>query len=57
MVILFMDFNIYELSGSVYCCVKEIVKKKESLFKEWFVVFCVMFGILDYFCVVIFVLI
>ncbi len=30
-----MDFNIYELPGSVYRRAKEIVKKKESPFKEW----------------------
>lgn len=30
-----MDFNIYELPGSVYRRAKKIVKKKESPFKEW----------------------
>lgn len=30
-----MDFNIYEIPGSVYRRAKEVVRKKESPFKEW----------------------
>lgn len=30
-----MDFNIYEIPGSVYRRAKEIVLKKESPFREW----------------------
>ncbi|EFA2258548.1 TPA: RecE family exodeoxyribonuclease, partial [Escherichia coli] len=30
-----MDFNIYEIPGSIYRRAKEVVLKKESPFKEW----------------------
>ncbi|EIZ8057929.1 PD-(D/E)XK nuclease-like domain-containing protein [Salmonella enterica] len=43
-----MDFNIYELPGSVYRRAKEIVKKKESPFKEWSAALRATPGILDY---------
>ncbi|EBW3009360.1 exodeoxyribonuclease, partial [Salmonella enterica subsp. enterica serovar Coeln] len=42
-----MDFNIYELPGSVYRRAKEIVKKKESPFKEWSAALRATPGILD----------
>ncbi|EJZ8989671.1 PD-(D/E)XK nuclease-like domain-containing protein, partial [Salmonella enterica] len=52
-----MDFNIYELPGSVYCRAKEIVKKKESPFKEWSAALRATPGILDYSRAAIFALI
>lgn len=52
-----MDFNIYELPGSVYRRAKEIVKKKESPFKEWSAALRATPGILDYSCAAIFALI
>ncbi|EBK6836890.1 exodeoxyribonuclease [Salmonella enterica subsp. enterica serovar Javiana] len=52
-----MDFNIYELSGSVYRRAKEIVKKKESPFKEWSAALRATPGILDYSRAAIFALI
>ncbi|EEM2393351.1 PD-(D/E)XK nuclease-like domain-containing protein [Salmonella enterica] len=52
-----MDFNIYELPGSVYRRAKEIVKKKESPFKEWSAALRATPGILDYSRVAIFALI
>ncbi|HIA1535888.1 TPA: RecE family exodeoxyribonuclease [Salmonella enterica] len=52
-----MDFNIYELPGSVYRRAKEIVKKKESPFKEWFAALRATPGILDYSRAAIFALI
>lgn len=52
-----MDFNIYELPGSVYRRAKEIVKKKESPFKEWSAVLRATPGILDYSRAAIFALI
>ncbi|EHX8577418.1 PD-(D/E)XK nuclease-like domain-containing protein [Salmonella enterica] len=52
-----MDFNIYELPGSVYRRAKEIVKKKESPFKEWSAALRAMPGILDYSRAAIFALI
>ncbi|EAT5889909.1 PD-(D/E)XK nuclease-like domain-containing protein [Salmonella enterica] len=52
-----MDFNIYELPGSVYRRAKEIVKKKESPFKEWSTALRATPGILDYSRAAIFALI
>ncbi|WP_079975485.1 RecE family exodeoxyribonuclease [Salmonella enterica] len=52
-----MDFNIYELPGSVYRRAKEIVKKKESPFKEWSAALRATSGILDYSRAAIFALI
>ncbi|EBD0034466.1 PD-(D/E)XK nuclease-like domain-containing protein [Salmonella enterica] len=52
-----MDFNIYELPGSVYRRAKEIVKKKESTFKEWSAALRATPGILDYSRAAIFALI
>ncbi|EAP9190318.1 TPA_asm: exodeoxyribonuclease [Salmonella enterica subsp. enterica serovar Sandiego] len=52
-----MDFNIYELPGSVYRRAKEIVKKKESPFKEWSAALRTTPGILDYSRAAIFALI
>lgn len=52
-----MDFNIYELPGSVYRRAKEIVKKKESPFKEWSATLRATPGILDYSRAAIFALI
>lgn len=52
-----MDFNIYELPGSVYRHAKEIVKKKESPFKEWSAALRATPGILDYSRAAIFALI
>lgn len=52
-----MDFNIYELPGSVYRRAKEIVKKKESPFKEWSAALRATPGILDYSRAAIFALI
>lgn len=52
-----MDFNIYDLPGSVYRRAKEIVKKKESPFKEWSAALRATPGILDYSRAAIFALI
>ncbi|EBU1131429.1 exodeoxyribonuclease [Salmonella enterica] len=52
-----MDFNIYELPGSVYRRAKEIVKKKESPFKEWSAALRATPGILNYSRAAIFALI
>ncbi|EAA1888436.1 exodeoxyribonuclease [Salmonella enterica subsp. enterica serovar Fluntern] len=52
-----MDFNIYELPGSVHRRAKEIVKKKESPFKEWSAALRATPGILDYSRAAIFALI
>lgn len=52
-----MDFNIYELPGSVYRRAKEIVKKKESPFKECSAALRATPGILDYSRAAIFALI
>lgn len=52
-----MDFNIYELPGSAYRRAKEIVKKKESPFKEWSAALRATPGILDYSRAAIFALI
>ncbi|MBJ5505476.1 exodeoxyribonuclease, partial [Salmonella enterica subsp. enterica serovar Derby] len=52
-----MDFNIYELPGSGYRRAKEIVKKKESPFKEWSAALRATPGILDYSRAAIFALI
>ncbi|ECI2276401.1 exodeoxyribonuclease [Salmonella enterica subsp. enterica] len=52
-----MDFNIYELPGCVYRRAKEIVKKKESPFKEWSAALRATPGILDYSRAAIFALI
>ncbi|HAF7698142.1 TPA: PD-(D/E)XK nuclease-like domain-containing protein, partial [Salmonella enterica subsp. enterica serovar Typhimurium] len=49
--------NIYELPGSVYRRAKEIVKKKESPFKEWSAALRATPGILDYSRAAIFALI
>ncbi|HCE0949160.1 TPA: 3'-5' exoribonuclease [Escherichia coli] len=43
-----MDFNIYEIPGSVYRRAKEVVLKKESPFKEWSAALRATPGILDY---------
>ncbi|WDB44049.1 3'-5' exoribonuclease [Escherichia albertii] len=43
-----MDFNIYEIPGSVYRRAKEVVRKKESPFKEWSAALRATPGILDY---------
>ncbi|WP_338013412.1 exonuclease [Escherichia coli] len=52
-----MDFNIYEIPGSVYRRAKEIVRKKESPFKEWSAALRAIPGILDYSRTAIFALI
>ncbi|HBC9839174.1 TPA: 3'-5' exoribonuclease [Escherichia coli] len=52
-----MDFNIYEIPGSVYRRAKEIVLKKESPFREWFAALRATPGILDYSRAAIFALI
>ncbi|EAU4311107.1 exonuclease VIII [Salmonella enterica subsp. enterica] len=52
-----MDFNIYELPGSVYRRAKKIVKKKESPFKEWSAALRATPGILNYSRAAIFALI
>ncbi|SQQ36426.1 phage exodeoxyribonuclease [Escherichia coli] len=52
-----MDFNIYEIPGSVYRRAKEIVRKKESPFKEWSPALRAIPGILDYSRAAIFALI
>ncbi|MDI0652196.1 3'-5' exoribonuclease [Escherichia coli] len=52
-----MDFNIYEIPGSVYRRAKEVVLKKESPFKEWSAALRATQGILDYSRAAIFALI
>ncbi|HCB8441834.1 TPA: 3'-5' exoribonuclease [Escherichia coli] len=52
-----MDFNIYEIPGSVYRRAKEVVRKKESPFKEWSATLRAIPGILDYSRAAIFALI
>ena len=52
-----MDFNIYEIPGSVYRRAKEVVLKKESPFKEWSAALRATPGILDYSRAAIFALI
>ncbi|EFB6516183.1 exonuclease [Escherichia coli] len=52
-----MDFNIYEIPGSVYRRAKEIVLKKESPFREWSPALRATPGILDYSRAAIFALI
>ncbi|EFD0972442.1 exonuclease [Escherichia coli] len=52
-----MDFNIYEIPGSVYRRAKEVVQKKESPFKEWSAALRATPGILDYSRAAIFALI
>ncbi|EPU3903460.1 exodeoxyribonuclease VIII, partial [Escherichia coli] len=52
-----MDFNIYEIPGSVYRRAKEIVRKKESPFKEWSAALRAIPDILDYSRAAIFALI
>ncbi|HBL7698001.1 TPA: 3'-5' exoribonuclease [Escherichia coli] len=52
-----MDFNIYEIPGSVYRRTKEVVRKKESPFKEWSAALRAIPGILDYSRAAIFALI
>ncbi|EJZ1002321.1 3'-5' exoribonuclease, partial [Escherichia coli] len=52
-----MDFNIYEIPGSVYRRAKEIVLKKESPFREWSATLRATPGILDYSRAAIFALI
>ncbi|EFH6727651.1 3'-5' exoribonuclease [Escherichia coli] len=52
-----MDFNIYEIPDSVYRRAKEVVRKKESPFKEWSAALRAIPGILDYSRAAIFALI
>ncbi|HFL9389740.1 TPA: 3'-5' exoribonuclease [Escherichia coli] len=52
-----MDFNIYEIPGSVYRRAKEVVRKKESPFKEWSAALRAIPGILGYSRAAIFALI
>ncbi|ENU6064227.1 3'-5' exoribonuclease [Escherichia coli O45:H11] len=52
-----MDFNIYEIPGSVYRRAKEIVLKRESPFKEWSAALRATPDILDYSRAAIFALI
>ncbi|HBH7145507.1 exonuclease [Escherichia coli] len=52
-----MDFNIYEIPGSVYRRAKEVVLKKESPFKEWSAALRATPGVLDYSRAAIFALI
>ncbi|EKP7005013.1 3'-5' exoribonuclease [Escherichia coli] len=52
-----MDFNIYEIPGSVYRRAKEVVLNKESPFKEWSAALRAPPGILDYSRAAIFALI
>ncbi|EKS5555114.1 3'-5' exoribonuclease, partial [Escherichia coli] len=52
-----MDFNIYDIPGSVYRRAKEVVLKKESPFKEWSAALRATPGILDYSRAAIFALI
>ena len=52
-----MDFNIYEIPGSVYRRAKEVVLNKESPLKEWSAALRATPGILDYSRAAIFALI
>ncbi|EFU8282341.1 3'-5' exoribonuclease domain-containing protein [Escherichia coli] len=52
-----MDFNIYDIPGSVYRRAKEVVLNKESPFKEWSAALRATPGILDYSRAAIFALI
>ncbi|EGT4370532.1 hypothetical protein AUM47_03225 [Cronobacter malonaticus] len=52
-----MDFNIYDIPGSIYRRAKEIVERKESPFKEWSAALRATPGILDYSRAAIFALI
>ncbi|EPJ2544622.1 3'-5' exoribonuclease domain-containing protein [Escherichia albertii] len=52
-----MDFNIYEIPGSVYRRAKEVVLNKENPFKEWSAALRATPGILDYSRAAIFALI
>ncbi|HFS5898478.1 TPA: 3'-5' exoribonuclease [Escherichia coli] len=52
-----MDFNIYEIQGSVYRRAKEVVLNQESPFKEWSAALRATPGILDYSRAAIFALI
>ncbi|EOK4922681.1 3'-5' exoribonuclease [Escherichia coli] len=52
-----MDFNIYEIPGSVYRRAKEVILNKESPFKEWSAALRATPGILDYSRAAIFALI
>ncbi|WP_425249366.1 3'-5' exoribonuclease domain-containing protein [Enterobacter hormaechei] len=52
-----MDFNIYDIPGSVFRRAKEIVSKKESPFKEWSRALRATPGVLDYSRAAIFALI
>ncbi|HFL4487956.1 TPA: 3'-5' exoribonuclease [Escherichia coli] len=52
-----IDFNIYEIPGSVYRRAKEVVLNKESPFKEWSAALRATPGILDYSRAAIFALI
>ncbi len=52
-----MDFNIYDIPGSVYRRAKEIVLKRESPFREWSAALRSTPGILDYSRAAIFALI
>lgn len=52
-----MDFNIYEIPGSVYRRAKEVVLNKDSPFKEWSAALRATPGILDYSRAAIFALI
>ncbi|HAW0217902.1 TPA: exonuclease [Escherichia coli] len=52
-----MDFNIYEIPGSVYRRAKEVVRKKESPFKQWSAALRATPGVLDYSRAAIFALI
>lgn len=52
-----MDFNIYEIPGSVYRRAKEVVLNKESPFKEWSAALRATRSILDYSRAAIFALI
>ncbi|MCW9910844.1 exodeoxyribonuclease VIII [Escherichia coli] len=52
-----MDFNIYEIPGSVYRRAKEVVLNKESPFKEWSAALRATPGILDHSRAAIFALI
>ena len=52
-----MDFNIYEIPGSVYRRAKEVVLNKESPFKEWSAALRATPGIMDYSRAAIFALI
>ncbi|VFS55948.1 Exodeoxyribonuclease 8 [Kluyvera cryocrescens] len=52
-----MDFDIYNIPGSIHRRAKEIVSKKESPFKEWSAALRKCAGILDYSRAAIFALI